>query len=71
LIRFENFNTGAHAEFVVAEELNEAQSGAVSQGFEKYFEVGAHLLLVTISRLGVFARDISGKGAKKHAKAAK
>jgi len=39
LIRFENFNAGADAEFVVAEELNEAQSGAVSQGFEKLFQI--------------------------------
>jgi hypothetical protein len=39
LIRFENFNARADTQLVVAEELNEAQSGAISQGFEKLFQI--------------------------------
>ena len=62
LIRLENFNARTDAQLVIAKELDEAQSGAISQGFEKCFQVGPHLLLITNSRLRAFERDISHKG---------
>jgi len=37
LIRLENFNARTDAQLVIAKELDEAQSGAISQGFEKCF----------------------------------
>lgn len=58
LIRFENFNAGTDAQFIIAEELDEAQSGAVSQGFEECFEVCAHLPPVTISEARQFPVDV-------------
>lgn len=64
LIRLENLDAIADAELFVTEELDESQTSAISQGFEKCFEVSAHSFLITISRFLVFGRDLSHKGAK-------
>jgi hypothetical protein len=42
LICLENFNARTDTKLVISEKLNEAQPGAVSQGFEKCLEVGSH-----------------------------
>jgi hypothetical protein len=44
LIRFENLDAIADAQLLVTEQMNKAQAGAVSQGFEKYFETVVHSL---------------------------
>jgi hypothetical protein len=42
LIRLENLDAIADAEFLVTEQVNESQPRAVSQGFEKCFQVATH-----------------------------
>jgi len=42
LIRLENLDAIAYAQFLITEQVNESQAGAVSQGLEKCFQVSTH-----------------------------
>ena len=57
LIRVEDRYAIADAQFLVTEQVNETQPGAVSQGFEKCFQVAAHRILITISKAEQFPVD--------------
>jgi hypothetical protein len=56
LIRLEYRDAIADAEFLVAEHMNKPQASAIGEGFEKRFQIGTHLRLITKSRVRLFAR---------------
>jgi hypothetical protein len=56
LICLENLDAIADASFLVTEKLDETQTGAVGQGFEKRFEISAH---------SVADYDLDGSGVRK------
>ena len=57
LIRLQHFDAGTDTEFIIAEQLDEAQSSAVREGFEKCFQVGTHLPSITNSDAKQFPVD--------------
>jgi hypothetical protein len=50
LIGLENLNTRADAEFIIAQQIDEPQSGVIRQSFEQGFEAAMHSNLITIGR---------------------